>query len=76
MSLLFHVTSTRLMEMPYDTTRVARSRMYGELARNLNDSDADICCRRYHTAAVGGWIAMVWTRGKEEKKEKSVRKRG
>jgi hypothetical protein len=42
LSLLFHVTSTRLMEMPYDTTRVARSRMYGELARNLNDSDADI----------------------------------
>ena len=34
------LTSTMLMAMPYPTTRAARSRMYGEPARNLAESPA------------------------------------
>mmetsp|Transcript_20086 Transcript_20086/g.59649 ORF Transcript_20086/g.59649 Transcript_20086/m.59649 type:complete len:326 (-) Transcript_20086:810-1787(-) len=38
LSFDFQVTSTRLMEIPYATTSVARSRMYGDAARKANDS--------------------------------------
>ena len=33
MSLPFHVTSTKLIAMPYAMTSVARLRMYGDEAR-------------------------------------------